>query len=380
MDDITEYSSESPATLPDQQEDEPHKLLPFLTSVDFFAISKVGTVSPFFNDDIFPINILPLHHNQDKNLPVLYNSSDPYEITRKDSDRLLELAKTVDSKISGKVAAFITIDVEKSTLSDVDKCVELLKEAGKTELSMSLSARTVSTHYQLIMGQLGAVLQRLVKHHKLGNWKQYYIKFFPDISYESLNIYKNVAEIPNVDAWKFLGIWKLNLLRLAIKELEVKSSDPIRTIGDVLGVSLTDDLTENEIKRLVEKVNFKRKLLANDVVLDDDLIEALSLSKIELSETLVKDLVTAKNSNGSPNLIAEQILANKGNPQPISKTRSIPDQLSFDSIVGPFSDVLDVILEAEPANIKLDFKEFDKVSEKIIRVKNHLSKNPFQEN
>lgn len=374
MIDITEHKFATPNILPDHQEDKPP---PLLTPVEFLAISKAGVMSPFFNDDIFRFHALP-SCNQGKNLPVLYNSGDPYEVTRKDSGRLLELAKTVDSKISKKVAAFITINVEKSTLSDVDKCVELLKEATMKEVSMSLCARTVSTHYQLIMGQLAAVLQRLVKRHKLDNWKQYYIKYFPTISYETLNVYKNVAEIRNVEAWKFLGIWKLNQLRLAIKELKINSMDPIRAIGEVLGVRLTDDLTENEIERSVEKAKFKRRLWENDVHLDNDLIDALSSAKIELTETLVKNLVTAKNSEGDPNVLAEQILANKGSQSPISKDRSIPDQLSFDAIVAPFSDVLDVILKTDPANIKLDFKQLDKVSEKLIVVKNHLSKNPFQ--
>lgn len=199
--------------------------IPLFTPAEFSAISNVGKLSPFYQDDIFNNFPLSIPFNEE-NLPVIYNSGDEYEVTRKDSVQLLEFAKTIDGKISKKVEAFITIDVEKSTLSDVDMCLDLLKEAKMTELSMSLNVRTVSTHYQLLIGKLGAVLQKLVKHHRLGNWKEYYIKFFPGISYESLNIYKNVSEIPCVDSWKFLGIWKLNQLRQAIKELDVKGRIP----------------------------------------------------------------------------------------------------------------------------------------------------------
>lgn len=145
-----------------------------------------------------------------------------------------------------------------------------------------------------------------------------------------------------------------------------------------MGINLSDDLTENQIAKLIQKEKFKRNLKEIDVSIDEDLVDSLSASNVDLTPSLVKNLAIAKNSGGDPQVLAEQVLANKSSGSSISKVRSIPDQIAFDAIVGPFLDVLDVILDTHPTEIKLDFKRFDELSVKLESVNKHLSKNPFQ--
>jgi len=117
---------------------------------------------------------------------------------------------------------------------------------------------------------------------------------FPKLSYESINIYMKVSDISSVEDWYFLGIWKLNKLRSACTALEIKGSDPIGAIGDLLDLDLTKKFTEKELNKLVEKENSRNQLNQNTITLGNEIINDMAASDIDLNDTLVKDL--AKNS------------------------------------------------------------------------------------
>jgi len=364
-DSCTKESKDSPLSLP--------LPLPFAL---ISAIPKLPPLSPFADDKTL-FNLLKVSPGEW--LPAIAPLKDGYEKVRLESLGLVKLTRTFDDKIADKVSEFIKLDIDKSTLLDVDEGISLLGKISTSEKSISLKASTVTTCYQIKVGQVANILQALVKKHKLGNWKTYFQNYFPNISYETLNIWKNVAAIPMVEKWNFLGIWKLNQLRLAAKELGINTNDPIKTISDIYGSRLTESITEKDIIKFIEKEKFKKTISINQVELDDEIINDLSACDVPLTTSLAANLVSIQKAGGTPQVHAEEILANKGSEGAIKKIPTIPMQISFDNQVAPLLDTLNIILNTKPTEVTLDFKRFDELLKIIILVNNHLSQNPYKQ-
>jgi len=187
-----------------------------------------------------------------------------------------------------------------------------------------------------------------------------------------------VSDISSVEDWYFLGIWKLNKLRSACTALEIKGSDPIGAIGDLLDLDLTKKFTEKELNKLVEKEKFKKSVKSNTITLGNEIINDMAASDIDLNDTLVKDLAKIQNAGGTPQEHAKSLIANKGSSAPIKKTPSIPDQLAFDDQVGPLLDTFIILLKTPAIDIKLDYTRLDELIEKAIQLDRHLSRNIYQ--
>lgn len=117
---------------------------------------------------------------------------------------------------------------------------------------VGFNAVEATTYYRVSIGRIANLIQPLVKKLTDCNWKDFCREKIGGQSYESLNIWKNVSRIPEVDRWLFLGIVKLNLLGKAIEKLEIHDSDPILKISEQLNISLTDEITEIALNEALE--------------------------------------------------------------------------------------------------------------------------------
>jgi len=304
--------------------------------------------------------------------------SDQYQNIRDESHHLTDYANTMDDNLSKKIDFINRIDFSASRKSDLLQVQKLVFEAHLTSQKMSHNAKHVSTYYRIQLGKIASIFQKIVKEQKLGRWKEQFTRFFPNISYETVNIYMKVADIPGVDDWLFLGIWKLNKIRSAYHALDVHSPTPINALGNLLDLDFTLDFTEAMLTKLVNREKFKKSLLTNAIALSDEIVGDMTISDIDLNSTLLKEMNKIQNAGGDPKKHAIMLIANKGSKRPLKKTPSIPDQLAFEAQVGPLLDIFKFLLKTPAVDIKLDYTLLDELIENAIQLDKHLSRNIYQ--
>lgn len=340
------------------------------------ALSKTYSLTPFHNENVaFPKNIAP---PPAETLPAVIEAQDEYHAIRKTSERLTNFSKADESSFLSEVEQFINLDVSTSTKDDIDTGKRLVKKTCSTVDAIDAQANHISTFHKVQVGKVAYVLQGLVKQHKLGNWKELFNIFFKGISYESVNNWKNVAAIPMVDDWLFLDIWKLIKLRSAYIALGIKSDNPLKELSEILCIRFTEDITERQLKRIIDREKFKKSIAENSISLDDSSVDDLAAFKeINLNTELLKKFKDIQESGGKPTKLAEKLIANKAVTSPIKKTHAIPDILAFDEMAGPLIKLFEIILKTPAEEVNLEFKLLDQLINKTIEIDRHFSRNIF---
>jgi len=251
--------------------------------------------------------------------------------------------------------SFLFGDKERHENLDIKEASEIFKDiSGALVISKNMND-AVEAHIKIQLGKLLIMIQDHVNFYNK-NIKSSYEKrmsfdeasrnvFGSEVSRADRFKLKNVAKIPKVEMYSFLGISKLKQIEPVVRQ--IKSEDPI---GDLLyscgfEFKLKDETDISLISSMVSKAANKLLLEEENVYASKDDIEILSKSNKIISQKQLK-MISASVNRGNPISLAVSSAVNKKSKKKIQIDIS-PSYNKFEETCLNLSDMIEDILEDE---------------------------------
>ncbi|TVM33672.1 hypothetical protein [Oceanidesulfovibrio marinus] len=251
--------------------------------------------------------------------------------------------------------SFLFGDDERHVNLDLKEASEIYRDISEALVISKNMDAAVEAHIQIQLGKLLVMIQDHVNFYNK-NIKSAYEKrisfdeasrnvFGSEISRSDRFKLKNVARIPKVEMYSFLGISKLKQIEPVTREID--SEDPI---GDLLGSYGYEFKLENEddfsfAGSIVIKAANKIKLEKNGVFADEYDIDILTKNHGSLSNKQVK-MVAASVNRGNPISLAVESSIKKQSTK-VTQVDISPSYNKFEETCLRLSDMIEDILDDE---------------------------------
>ena len=288
-----------------------------------------------------------------------------------------------DKRLEKRVIAFIkeykTKDAsDLKNLDSVLKDLQALYQSYSTQINMTHGkSEGVTTKYRIRQAMLLIIEKKLLKKNGK-QWVEYFSKTYGQKYLRSAQDYMALARTPNIIRYAVYGKERLMEILRAIKELGIKSDDPVASFLEQYKIPYNpkDPQSEETLLELKVEIDYavamtKIRKVERDHELPLDLrvelIKRLIGMGIKIGNGLIKDLLIVKKATGDVNLHLEDVYITGGRGHELLKP--IKKVTGFPRLVADVKNTVNYIREHDDLADRIEQSQIEELEQCVSDLK-----------